>query len=45
MRTLIRNGRVVDPGNIDGIMDILVENGKISKIIDRTRAASDLPSD
>jgi len=45
MRTLIRNGRVVDPGNIDGIMDILVENGKISKIIDRTRAASGLPSD
>ena len=45
MRTLIRNGHVVDPGNIDGIMDILVVNGKISKIIDRTRAASDPPSD
>lgn len=45
MRTLIRNGRVVDPGNIDGIMDILVENGKISKIIDRTPSTSGLPSD
>jgi dihydroorotase len=45
MRTLIRNGRVIDPGNIDGIMDILVENGKIAKIIDRTRVPSDPPPD
>jgi dihydroorotase len=32
MLTLIRGGRVVDPGNLDGIMDILIEDGKIVEI-------------
>jgi len=32
MPTLIKGGRVIDPGNLDGIMDIVVENGKIVEI-------------
>ena len=28
----IKGGRVIDPGNLDGIMDILIENGKIVDI-------------
>ena len=31
-RTLIRGGRVIDPGHIDGLMDIIVENGKITSV-------------
>ena len=32
MRTLIRGGRVIDPGNIEEIMDILVEDELIAGI-------------
>ena len=32
MLMLVRGGRVIDPGNIDGIMDILIDNGKIVEI-------------
>jgi dihydroorotase len=32
MLTLIKGGRVIDPGNLDGIMDILIEDGKIAEI-------------
>ena len=32
MLMLIRGGRVIDPGNLDGIMDILIEDGKIVEI-------------
>jgi dihydroorotase len=32
MLMLIRGGRVIDPGNLDGIMDILIANGKIAEI-------------
>ncbi len=32
MSTLIRGGRIVDPGNIDGMGDILVRDGIIQKI-------------
>jgi len=32
MLMLIRGGRVVDPGNIDGIMDILIADGKVIEI-------------
>ncbi|MDO8602490.1 MAG: dihydroorotase [Candidatus Omnitrophota bacterium] len=33
MKLLIKNGHVIDPGNkIDGVMDILVEGEKISKV-------------
>ncbi len=32
MLTLVRGGRVIDPGNLDGIMDIVIEDGKIVEI-------------
>ncbi len=32
MQILIKDGRVVDPGNYDGIADIFIEDGKIVKI-------------
>ncbi len=32
MLLLIKGGRVIDPGNLDGIMDILIANGKIAEI-------------
>jgi len=31
MPILIKGGRVIDPGNLDGIMDILIKDGKIVK--------------
>jgi dihydroorotase len=32
MLVLIKGGRVIDPGNLDGIVDILIKDGKISEI-------------
>ncbi len=32
MRMLIKGGRVIDPGRLDGIYDILVKDGKIAEI-------------
>ena len=33
MKVLIRQGRLVDPvGGIGGVMDILIENGKVAAI-------------
>ncbi|MFH2044444.1 MAG: dihydroorotase [Pseudomonadota bacterium] len=32
MLTLIKGGRVIDPGNIDGVMDILIKNDRIIDI-------------
>ena len=33
MELLIKNGHIIDPANnIDGVMDILIEDGKISKV-------------
>ena len=33
MKLIIKNGHVIDPANkIDGVMDVLVEDGKISKV-------------
>ena len=33
MKLLIKNGHIIDPANkIDGVMDILIEGGKISKV-------------
>lgn len=32
MPVLIKGGRVIDPGNLDGIMDILIKDGKIAEI-------------
>jgi len=34
MQILIKGGRVVDPGNFDGIADIFIKDGKIVKIKD-----------
>jgi len=36
----IQGGRIIDPGNFDGIADILIEDGKIIKIIDAGEADS-----
>jgi dihydroorotase len=33
MLTLIKGGRVVDPGNLDGIMDILIDDDRIIEIV------------
>ena len=32
MQILIKGGRVIDPGNFNGIADISIEDGKIVKI-------------
>ena len=32
MLLLIKGGRVIDPGNLDGIMNILIKDGKIAEI-------------
>ena len=33
MLTLIKKGRVVDPGNLDGIMDILIDDDRIIEVV------------
>ncbi len=40
MLTLIKGGRVMDPGNIDGIFDILVDNDRIIEITPFERSES-----
>ncbi len=32
MPVLIKSGRIIDPGNLDGILDILIKDGKIAEI-------------
>ena len=44
MRILISGGRVVDPGNLDGKMDILVDDDKIVKIV-KTVSGENSPPD
>ncbi|MCF8068387.1 MAG: dihydroorotase [Desulfobacterales bacterium] len=34
MRILIKGGRVIDPGHLDGISDIIIEDGKVKDIIE-----------
>ncbi len=42
MKTLIKNGRVVDPSqNLDAVMDVLVEDGKISALGSSLAAEAD----
>ncbi|MFA4842693.1 MAG: dihydroorotase [Candidatus Omnitrophota bacterium] len=42
MKILIRNGRVIDPANnIDGVLDILAEFSKISKVAKNIRNGAD----
>lgn len=45
MRMRIKGGRVIDPGNLDGIMDILIENGKIVEITQQGMAGHEHPED
>ncbi|RZB36203.1 MAG: dihydroorotase [Desulfobacteraceae bacterium Eth-SRB2] len=39
----IKGGRVIDPGNLDGIMDILIANGKIVEIKKEGMAGDEYP--
>ncbi len=34
MQLCIQGGRIIDPGNRDGVADILIADGKIAEIID-----------
>lgn len=43
MLMLIKGGRVIDPGNLDGIMDILIANGKIVEIKKESMAGDEYP--
>lgn len=40
MLTLIKGGRVIDPGNLDGVMDILIKNDRIIDIIPLEKSES-----
>lgn len=40
MKTLIKNGRVVDPSqNLDAVMDVLIEDGVIAAIDKKYRSS------
>ncbi len=41
MIVLIKNGKVIDPGNLDGVMDILIKDGVLSEISDNIEASAD----
>ncbi len=41
MIVLIKNGRVIDPGNLDGVMDILIKDGVLSEISDNIETSAD----
>ena len=43
MLILIKGGRVIDPGNLDGIMDILIADGKIVEIKKHGSADGEYP--
>jgi dihydroorotase len=45
MLVLIKGGRVIDPGNLDGIMDILIKDGKIAEIKDQGSGIRDQGSE
>ena len=45
MRILIKSGNVIDPGNIEGKMDILIEDNKIAEIHPRLTASDDPAAD
>jgi len=44
MRIQISDGRVIDPGHLDGVMDILIEDGKIIDIIPRPESGDRCPN-
>jgi dihydroorotase len=41
MQIRIAGGRIIDPGHFDGIADIIVQDGKIVKIIEHDRTIAD----
>ncbi|MCJ7617536.1 MAG: dihydroorotase [Desulfobacterales bacterium] len=41
MLVLIKSGRVIDPGNLDRIVDILIKDGKIAEITDNIKVSAD----
>jgi dihydroorotase-like cyclic amidohydrolase len=42
LKTLIKNGRVVDPSqNLDAVMDVLVEDGKVKALAENITEAAD----
>jgi dihydroorotase len=42
MKILIKNGRVIDPANnLDGVQDILLDNGKIAKVAQEIKAEAE----
>ena len=41
MKMLIRGARVLDPGKIDGIKDLLIEDGLIKEVLDPGSVSSD----
>jgi len=43
MLMLIKGGRVIDPGNLDGIMDIFISDGKIVEIVKHGLTSSEYP--
>jgi dihydroorotase len=43
MLLMIKGGRVIDPGNIDGVMDIYISDGKITEIIPHGVTPSQYP--
>ncbi len=45
MLTRIIGGRLIDPGNIDGIGDVLIEDGKITRIIVPDTSATSAQAD
>jgi len=40
MRIMIKNARVLDPGNLDGILDVFVENDAIAAITDKNASGA-----
>ncbi len=50
MDLLLKNGHVIDPGRVDGHVDVLIRQGRIDKLIpnpqkDTDRSSGSLPSD
>jgi dihydroorotase len=41
MQIRIAGGRIIDPGHFDGIADIIVQDGKIVKIIEHDQTIAD----
>ena len=41
MPVLIKSGRIIDPGNLDGIVDILIKDGKIAELKEQKAGVRD----